>query len=293
MGWFEDLRKEAEDLLQNPPTPVPPIPVPVPPFIDLTKGKKPEDIAKDAVTAPIRNAKDAARSIGDVKAQFSGNVAKIVEKSVGKDARHVWEDFNRVHSLVDERDAEAFLEGLEAFVKTGKVDNINPIVAFIAAEVKKTRDQYWNDATQIPAPIVDAMPPDMKQTARAARYIDVSDISDLNLPAFALSHLQRARAVVLIDLIFFHGIPDTNTQRAKHLWAHELLHVKQYQELGYQGFVRDYYGEEAGFKTGGNALEIAADLFACRLFPVPNPSYLGGPCEELLKPAVPRSAAAI
>jgi hypothetical protein len=81
----------------------------------------------------------------------------------------------------------------------------------------------------------------------------------------------------MIDLVFFNRSPGVTTQAEKFLWAHELFHVRQYDEMGLE-IVRKYYAEEFGFRSAGsqaNEIEAAADRFACHHFRVQTPFYIG------------------
>lgn len=49
-------------------------------------------------------------------------------------------------------------------------------------------------------------------------------------------------AIALVDLIVFTSV---STAKSRPLWAHELTHVVQYQELGVDGFTRTYVLDHA------------------------------------------------
>lgn len=70
----------------------------------------------------------------------------------------------------------------------------------------------------------------------AARY-RVGDPQQLSA-ANALLHNPDVNALTLIDTIIFRRAPDAEDNVA--LWAHELKHVQQYQELGVEEFARRY-----------------------------------------------------
>ena len=56
--------------------------------------------------------------------------------------------------------------------------------------------------------------------------------------ANAVLHNPDVNAVTLIDTIIFRHANDAEDNVA--LWAHELKHVQQYQELGVEAFARRY-----------------------------------------------------
>ena len=60
-------------------------------------------------------------------------------------------------------------------------------------------------------------------------------------------------AVTLDDVVVFRNEVDALTNRE--LWAHELVHVLQYETLGVEGFAQEY------LSSGGSTLEREADAF--------------------------------
>lgn len=278
MGWFKKLRKRVEKVVKKAVKVVAPIPSVV---VDVAKGKDFEEAVKDVIEAPVEVAKEVAGAKGDIEGELDNVFDRIIDGIAGDEARKVFQDLRRVAKPVDDKTAEAFLGALNKFIETGDFNYLNPLVSLIAGEIQEARDQYWSVAKPIPMDVVNAMPTEIQNYAKQARHIDVSQTSGLSLPALAANHLKKVRAIVAVDLIFFRGIPSGQGNEDLHFWAHEIFHVKQYSDTGLEGFVKKYIGEEAGFRplgSEGNALEVEADLFACRLFPIPNPAYLSGPC---------------
>jgi len=282
VGLFKEIKKKiigrAKKIVKKGIKMIAPIPSII---VDITKGKKPEDAAKDVVKARIEVLKEVHGIAGDIEQELNKVIGKITEKVVGEGARKVVEDFRRIAKPVDSRTAESYLSALSNFVDTGDLAYINPLIGIIAGEIRTARDQYWDRAGSVSNKVVNLMPLEIQAFAKNAKYIDVSDISTLSLPAIATNHLNKVKAVVAIDLIFFGGVPAEQGDRALHLWAHELFHVKQYSDYGIEDFTKRYIGEEIGQAVGnkkGNALEIEADKFACGAFRISNPAYLKGPC---------------
>jgi hypothetical protein len=60
-------------------------------------------------------------------------------------------------------------------------------------------------------------------------------------------------AVTLDDVVVFRSEADALTNRE--LWAHELVHVLQYETLGVEGFAQEY------LSSGGSTLEQEAEAF--------------------------------
>ena len=104
------------------------------------------------------------------------------------------------------------------------------------------------------------------QTLDAVRY-RVGDDTQANL-SYALLQNQDVSAVTLVDLIVFRNAGDAQDNVI--LWAHELVHVQQYRELGIDEFstryVRDYVAlESPAYQMQSRvryALKQAAELAA-------------------------------
>lgn len=104
------------------------------------------------------------------------------------------------------------------------------------------------------------------QTLDAVRY-RVGDDTQANL-SYALLQNQDVSAVTLVDLIVFRNAEDAQDNVI--LWAHELVHVQQYRELGIDEFstryVRDYVAlESPAYQMQSRvryALKQAAELAA-------------------------------
>lgn len=72
-------------------------------------------------------------------------------------------------------------------------------------------------------------------------------------------------AVTLVDVIVFRSEEDAQTNVA--LWAHELWHVKQYQEWGVQGFANRYSEDFDAVEAPAYEMQlrVARDLRDSRL----------------------------
>ncbi|KAF1054260.1 MAG: hypothetical protein GAK43_00989 [Stenotrophomonas maltophilia] len=111
----------------------------------------------------------------------------------------------------------------------------------LAQWLRQSREQSLAEAQPIPpalrAQLTSYFP---AQVLDAARY-RVGDDQELNA-ANAMLQNQDVAAVTLIDVIVFREANAAQGDVA--LWAHELTHVQQYQQLGVEGFadryVRDY-----------------------------------------------------
>ncbi|QRY78016.1 DUF4157 domain-containing protein [Pseudomonas sp. PDNC002] len=108
----------------------------------------------------------------------------------------------------------------------------------LAVWLQQSRDQAAQGGTQpIPLEIraqLQGYLPD--EVLMAARY-STGALDQLNA-AQAMMQNPDTEAVTLVDVIVFRSEEDAQKDVA--LWAHELWHVKQYQEWGVQGFATRY-----------------------------------------------------
>lgn len=279
MGWnpLKDIAKAAKKIADVAFTPTKVA-------VDLVKGKKPEDVVKDAITAPIDAAASVASTVSNAEQEFlklAGDaIAKISPQNEDL-IKKIFNDFHRITNIYDAENIEQNLKSVQKFVETGDIKYLNPLISLTAAEIERARNIHWDQAASVPQSVLSQMPGSLQDAATKARYIEASKAAETSLPAFATQHLDRAKAIVMIDLIFFDEVPSSSGNQDLHLWAHELHHVNQYSTLGLQEFVSRYLGEEIGFQAAGdqgNSLELEADTVACKAFWIPNPVYLPGPC---------------
>jgi uncharacterized protein DUF4157 len=247
----------------------------------VVTGEKPADAVKDAVTAPVAvpvsAATAVASSVADAASRIDQMEADLVKQVGGDGARNLFLDVRRVVKPMDEQAAAKLLDSVQQFVNTLDVSFLDPLVGLVAAEMQRTRENFWDEATAIPEDVINLMPSDLAELARASRYASVADVNKLSLPAFAIEHFDLATAITLIDLIFFQEVPGSETDEDRHTWAHELTHVRQYRTMGLLAFAKEYTHEGTKAKiTGGlNPLEAEADRYACKYFPIEHPHYIG------------------
>lgn len=104
--------------------------------------------------------------------------------------------------------------------------------------LQQSRDQAEQGGTEpIPLAIRAQLQPYFSdEVLMAARY-STGALDELNA-AQAIMQNPDTEAVTLVDVIVFRREDDAQKDVA--LWAHELWHVKQYQEWGVQGFATRY-----------------------------------------------------
>lgn len=170
-----------------------------------------------------------------------------------------------------------FLAGAALTNEDIREEFTDQLSTIIASKIRQTEAQLWPIAKPIPAKVISRLPTDLKAAARDARYIDVSRASEFSLPYIVIENGKRA-AVVVGKVVVFKTVPGTRSNRDMYLWTHEVYHLKQYADLGIDGFIRSYLESQFGAKPedaeAGNVMENDADRAACRAFPVANPGYL-------------------
>jgi hypothetical protein len=121
---------------------------------------------------------------------------------------------------------------------------LNPAGNALAFAIRASRSSAGGGAQPIPPHIRAQLAPYFpSQVLDRARYN--TNKASISLPA-AINLINEGNTVTLDDLIVF-----TDAQAANDpiLWAHELTHVMQYQNMGVEGFANVYS------LTGGDQLE--------------------------------------
>jgi hypothetical protein len=127
-------------------------------------------------------------------------------------------------------------------------------VATLAQAITDGRDRALGTAQAVPPAIkADLLPyfratPEVLERARWVAAEAVGGLPDLVMLNPAVG------ALTLDQVIVFRDEADARSNRA--LWAHELVHVLQFQSLGVEAFAREY------LETGGRTLEKEAEDFA-------------------------------
>lgn len=108
----------------------------------------------------------------------------------------------------------------------------------LAVWLQQSRDQAVQGGTEpIPLEIRAQLQPYYPDDVLMAARYSVGALDDLNAGQ-AIMQNPDTEAVTLVDVIVFRSEEDAQKDVA--LWAHELWHVKQYQEWGVQGFATRY-----------------------------------------------------
>jgi hypothetical protein len=291
------LGRRLRDVVRNLPggggSPVPiPIPIPVPPILSspipgtvpLPGGPTLSSNLSireqfDQAIASVRQGlqlPEVPQEVIDILELRSKLVRKLGQ-ALGGDAEKILADAESItHPISDEAKTAALL-GLLKFLETGDANYLQPIVIITIGLLRKARDDLWDKAYPIHDTIIQAMPPELHSVLRKCRMMKLSDVpGTINYPSYAIRQLKQASACALIDLIVFETIPPVD---GNHDYAHEFWHLKQFDELGVDEFVKRYLTSDFKPATPGpdgdvNEMEREADYFACKHFFIEKPAYV-------------------
>jgi hypothetical protein len=131
----------------------------------------------------------------------------------------------------------------------------------LAEAIRSTRDRVYPQGRPIPGALRRQLAPFFPRTVlEKVRYATAWDPTQDLLPALFMGNSPKS-AMTLGDVILFrdaHGVTDPL------LWAHELTHVMQYQQLGVAAFATRYL--ERGWELEAEAME-KADAIGRQLSP--------------------------
>jgi Domain of unknown function (DUF4157) len=131
----------------------------------------------------------------------------------------------------------------------------------LADAIRSTRDRVYPQGRPIPVALRRQLAPFFPRTVlEKVRYATAWDPTADLLPALFMGNSTKS-AMTLGDVILFrdaHGVTDPL------LWAHELTHVMQYQQLGVPAFATRYL--ERGWELEAEAME-KADAIGRQLSP--------------------------
>ncbi|MCO7513834.1 DUF4157 domain-containing protein [Pseudomonas guariconensis] len=123
----------------------------------------------------------------------------------------------------------------------------------LAFALRQARDEATASGTQpIPLHIRAQLEPWYDFAVLDAVRYRVGDEQQVSA-ANALLHNPDVNAVTLIDTIIFRHARDAEDNVA--LWAHELMHVQQYQTLGVEGFAQRYTRDYQALEGPAYAIE--------------------------------------
>lgn len=281
MGWLKDAWNKVESAAQNVvEATVVVVSAPTKALIETLDGRPVDEAIQQAFAGQVGAGASVLEAAAIFESLIADTTSDVINGILGQGAEDLADDVVRLLRPLDPNLGVAGARAIEAFIETGRLELLNPVAVLLAAEIQRCRNALWGEAELVSEEVKAAMPERVRVLADSVRVIKLDHVPGaLNLPKFAIRHLNRASAVTLIDVIVFEQIPGADTDSQKHYWAHELHHVHQYAEKGLIKFCTEYIGEELSpfdpvTSPPGNALEIEADYFACRYFPQAQPRYI-------------------
>jgi hypothetical protein len=114
---------------------------------------------------------------------------------------------------------------------------LNPSGTALATAIRHAEAQASHGAQPVPNDVRSLLAPFIPVNILNGARWNVYDPGRITLDSIILGIFQREGAVTLNNVIVFSSAPSINDYR---LWAHELTHVLQYQNMGVEGFASIY-----------------------------------------------------
>jgi hypothetical protein len=115
--------------------------------------------------------------------------------------------------------------------------------------VRGALPRTFEDGSPLPGPVIDKLKP----------YFEGFDLTQIRIhkgiPAYVVGHPKAYTSKN--DIYFAEGAYDPNTARGLSLIGHEVLHSRQYQELGTLGFRARYLTEYMNGRLSGESHDKA------------------------------------
>lgn len=231
---------------------------------DVIQGKKPEDAVKDVISEESNKVQEATSFLSSVNAEK----LDIIRNIAGDDVANIvgWGDAPRIFAY---NTAAATAGAIEAVLVDGKpVDVVLGVP--LASALRQAHEYYDSRAKPIPEDVKKLMALTFTQdTLNSARYV-VSSL-EANLPAIintlradfgefrAVKYdkagneisEKKVHAVVVGDIIVFS---DEVSSAEIFFWGHELQHVVQYAQMGFEEFAAKYQSDYKGIEAEADAV---------------------------------------
>ena len=171
-------------------------------IIEVVRGKPVAQAVKDVIKRqidPLIVVADAASTLDSLR----NNLLVQIAGQVGQEkAADFIADWNRVLAPFPPEDRVAILKGVQLFIQTGNLDALSPLSILVAGEIADARNALVGKGTPIEDAVIAAMPEAVKSIGRKCASLTRREVPGaLNLPQFAIKHLQLAQAITLIDVI--------------------------------------------------------------------------------------------
>lgn len=267
MSLFEEIKKIAKDVLSE----VHPNLGDTEKFLDSVFAKigfSPQEVINDIRDALLN---ELAEAINDLDEIPVGNFDLHIE---------VAKIFLFVEHIVYTTQGipGTLIDSIKAAVKSGDLEKISNVLAPAAVTFTSSmRRDARRTGKPVPDEILNLLPDHENALIRGADvlYTTVDFLEDKSF-FWIWRHFNGKRtAICLGEVIIYESEPEITTLEGQFTFVHELKHVLQYLELGFEDYIREYVHEEILKRPDIHPFEREADEFACSILPAGNPAYIG------------------
>jgi hypothetical protein len=197
------------------------------------------------------NTLPAAVNVANAPANFLYNQASQIASQTGNAGKFVFDVGTFQQNFVN----QLTISGGSSVAAILRQENpLQLAAAPLAAALRAAHQRYANSAQPIPddikAGLAPFFPPDV--LARAKYVVGQIEITLPNFIGRGARVFGQDYAVVVDDIIVFNT-PPPSFANGKWWWGHETTHIRQYGQLGYEGFAWEYA------KTFGSEIEGEAN----------------------------------
>jgi|GEM_PF-1999460 len=157
---------------------------------------------------------------------------------------------------------EAIPEAIEHF-PNDMMNFLNPAGTALAVAIRDARANVRPRANKMPQHVKDVLAPYFPASILNRVRWKRQSSAGFGLDSIVLRVADGADAITLDDTVVFKHDPNAKDIDAYELWAHELLHVIQYQNMGVEGFANayslDWNGLENQAKQGAAEIRKAIE----------------------------------
>lgn len=225
--------------------------------------KKPEDIIKPFKSIPTSLSKVASEAgalsvfVTDPSNKFLESAQQFSRKVGGKNGEFL---FN-LGTFTTQFYNALLPASLYSLANVLKKENPFIVTAIpLAAAIRSAYETHKSKALPIPDDVKTGLANYFsKEILNKAKYsVGTVEITLPNLIGQVQNFMGNSYAVVVGDIIVFNAVPPS-FDKGMFYWAHEMTHVKQYNELSVDGFAYEY------LRDGGETLESEADALAYKV----------------------------
>lgn len=155
---------------------------------------------------------------------------------------------------------EAIPEAIEHF-PNDMINFLNPAGTALAVAIRDARSNVRPRANRMPQHVKEVLAPHFPASILNRVRWKRESSAGFGLDSIVLRVADAADAITLDDTVVFKRDPNSRDLDAYELWAHELIHVIQYQNMGVEGFANaytlDWNGLENQAKQGAAEIKKA------------------------------------